>query len=426
MRGVRYDTKREGVRVLMANLPMDRTKLNAAITNQQPSVVASSQANREALVETADTIDLLNQKVDSNIAAGALAPYPPSFLSRQAIINGNFDVWQRGTSFNITGSPFTLYGADRWRESVNADGGTLPALTVTRQQLTAGDIPNSFYFHRITTDGAGSALGNSSNYTTEQPIENGTRLLCGLGKSVTVSFWARSSIPGKKLAINIVQEYGTGGTPSASEQLVGETFTLTNEWKSYTVTFVTNTLIGKTFGTNNNDILRMRFWNQWGVNFITRLNAASAESFVGAGDIDIAQVKVNAGDAELPFPPRSFAEELALCQRYYEKSLRLAVVPGSAADQSGLCVAQASNTSELFASIIFQVAKRITPTITLYSYNGTASKVAAVGTSADVGTTVTASAANIGDHGFAKIVDSGAGFTAGTSYWFHYVADAEL
>lgn len=57
----------------MATLPADRTKLNVAVANQQPSVVASSQANREALVEVYDTVDLLNQKADNLVAANVLA-----------------------------------------------------------------------------------------------------------------------------------------------------------------------------------------------------------------------------------------------------------------------------------------------------------------------------------------------------------------
>jgi len=56
----------------MAQLPADRTKLNAAVANQQPSIVASAKANREALIEAYDTIDLLNQKVDTAINNGKM------------------------------------------------------------------------------------------------------------------------------------------------------------------------------------------------------------------------------------------------------------------------------------------------------------------------------------------------------------------
>lgn len=73
MRSIRDEFKRKGEWLLMAQLPMDRTKLQAAVSNQQPSIVASAKANREYLVESADTIDLLYQFVlglisDKNLA----------------------------------------------------------------------------------------------------------------------------------------------------------------------------------------------------------------------------------------------------------------------------------------------------------------------------------------------------------------------
>jgi hypothetical protein len=300
----------------MANLPSDRTKLQVAVSNQQASVIASAQANREMAIEAYDTIDLLNQKVDSNIAAGALAPYPPSFMSRQAMINGNMDIAQRGTSFtNPTNSQCTI---DHYQSIYDVSGGgTLPTTIIHSQQaLTAGDIQGSYNYYRIVTNGAGSGFAASFLYWIRQKIENGTRFLCGAGKKVTVSFWARSSISGKRLGLHLLQSYGTGGTPTSAEIINGTNFSLTSTWTKYSYTFTTNTLVGKTFGTNNDDILTPTFMIGWGSTYQDRAGATTAESFGGSGNIDIAQVQVNAGDAALPFQPRSFAEELALCQRY--------------------------------------------------------------------------------------------------------------
>ncbi|CAH1205595.1 hypothetical protein PAECIP111893_02376 [Paenibacillus plantiphilus] len=56
----------------MSQLPMDRTRLNAAIANQQPSLILSSQANREAHIEAADTIDLLYLQFQNAILTGSL------------------------------------------------------------------------------------------------------------------------------------------------------------------------------------------------------------------------------------------------------------------------------------------------------------------------------------------------------------------
>lgn len=56
----------------MATLPSDRTKLTLAQGNQNPGNTLGSSQNKNALTEAYDTIDLLNQKVDTNYAAGAI------------------------------------------------------------------------------------------------------------------------------------------------------------------------------------------------------------------------------------------------------------------------------------------------------------------------------------------------------------------
>lgn len=248
----------------------------------------------------------------------AVAPYANSSVARQAIINGNFDVWQRGTSTTIPDTTVTFL-ADRWADAANKDGGTLPTLTRSRQAQSPGALQGSFYFSRLNTNGAGSSFGAGSNHQYYQNIEHGTRLLCGLNKKVTLSFWAKSDIANKKIGVFLNQRYGTGGSPTASEVINGTNWTLTSIWTKYTYTFTTNTLSGKTFGTANDDYLRVAFFFMWGTTYQDYVGASGAETYVGSGNIDIAQVQVCAGEVALPFQPRSFGEELRLCQRYYEK-----------------------------------------------------------------------------------------------------------
>jgi hypothetical protein len=236
-------------------------------------------------------------------------------LARQAIINGNFDIAQRGTSFT---NPTTgTYGLDRWKFSLSADGGSFPSNIIHSQQvLTQGDIWGSYYFYRINVDGAGLSYGANAQYSTFQFIEHGTRLLCGLNKKVTVSFYARSSITNKKLGIYLIQNYGTGGSPTTQETINGTKFTLTSSWTEYTFTFTTNTLIGKTFGTANDDKLGLLFLSMWGSNVATRVGDTVAESFVGAGDIEITQVQLSASDTALPFSPRDIEDVSRKSMRY--------------------------------------------------------------------------------------------------------------
>lgn len=297
--------------------------------------------------QTFDLVQAINTPYDKIDAA-----LPINAMSRQAIINGNFDIWQRGTSW--TNPAHGAFLADRFFIFV---GGTLNNITISKQALTPGDIPNSYNFLRVSPDGAWPSPGVGDFYTIRQKVEHGTRYLCGMGKKITISFWARSTIPGKKLAVNIKQDYGTGGTPSATEELTGNVFTLSSAWTKYAVTFTTNTLVGKTFGSNNDDNLTVLFWYMWGTSFLSRFNGTAAETFGGAGTIDIAQVQLCAGDVALPFQPRSFAEELQLCQRYYERW-------DNALDGERInFLAIADSTTNFRAVMNFRVKKRKTPTM---------------------------------------------------------------
>ena len=246
------------------------------------------------------------------------ANYPSKHsMERQAIINGNFDIWQRGTSLaSLTDSTIT-YLADHWSIFGAKDGGTPPTIAQSRQTLTPGEMDGSFYFHRVTVDGAGSGYGNGLNYEYTQKIEHGTRYLCGNGKKVTVRFKARSSISGKKIGLYLTQNYGTGGSPSSVEHLTGTNWTLTSDWQDCEFTLTTNTLAGKTFGTSNDDYLTLHIQMAWGSTYQDRVGATAAETWVGSGNIDIAQVQLCAGDVALPFEPKTYAEELEACQRYY-------------------------------------------------------------------------------------------------------------
>jgi len=304
-------------------------------------------------------------KMTTGAAAGAVlvsdvngdATWKPlnDSMYRQAIINGNFDVWQRGTSATATAAA-GLFLADRWRESTIVDGGTNPTLTRSRGILNPGELFGSYYYSRLTTNGAGSSYGVNSRYYYLNPIEHGNRFLCGDGKKVTVSFWARSSIANKKLGLGLYQAYGSGGSPSAGENINGTNWTLTSNWVKYTHTFTTNTLSGKTFGTDNNDVLSVAFQYIWGSSQASLVGAGTtAETFVGAGTIDIAQVQLCAGDVALPFMPKSVVEELSMCQRYYEKSDMLAMFSGNV-----------TSGQNYYFSVPYKVTKRIsvTPTLT--------------------------------------------------------------
>lgn len=378
-------------------------------------------------LKTEGAFDVVADQIDDNwnytsllVANGTLSPYP-AFLSRQAIINGNFDIWQRGTSFTnpISGS----YSADRFKINFGLDGGVHPTTIIhSKQQLTSGDISNSFNFYRINVNGAGSGFGVNSIYRVQQIVENGTRLLCGAGKSLTLSFYAKSDIAGKRLGVSCSQTYGVGG--SSGDTLNGNNFTLTTTWTKYTVTFVTSTLVGKIFGTGNDDSLFVDFAVQWGSFFNSRFNSSTTESFGGTGNVDIAQVQLTASDTLITFQPKSFDEELKDCQRYYEKSYSPTSSPGTVTATGALffVTEDATTGGATWNSVSFKTPKRVAPTVTVYGTGGTINTVN--DQTADRALASGSFATNIGEYGFGQnYVLTGA---VNRRRQFHFTADAEL
>ena len=209
---------------------------------------------------------------------------------RNRIINGNFDFWQRGTSltFSATGP----YLADRWA----VGGGT--STTVSRQSFTPGqtDVPGEpTYFLRW------DITNNSQNYEANQKIED---VRTFAGQQATLSFYARRTSGTVSFNARIVQDFGTGGSPSSLVVTSLGTPSLTTSWQKFTYTVSVPSISGKTLGTDGNSSL-------W-----TSLQIGNT----GTGVIELAQVQFEAGSVATPFERRSYGLELEMCKRYFQKA----------------------------------------------------------------------------------------------------------
>lgn len=262
----------------------------------------------------------------SSINNGPLAGF------RNAIINGNFDIWQRGTSF--TGSE---YGADRW---ISGRIGTTH--TVTRQPFTLGqtDVPNNpaYYIRTVVSSVAGA--GNISYLA--QLIE-GVRTFSG--QQVTVSFWAKVDTT-KNISVELAQSFGTGGSPSAIVNAVGVTkVSIGSSWQKVTVTANVPSISGKTLGTGNNDYFALFIWFDAGSDFNSRTDSLGQQS----GTFEIAQVQVEPGPVATSFERRPIGTELTLCQRYHQTF--------------GISLANGPNAANVQFSGMLSVPMRATPFI---------------------------------------------------------------
>lgn len=254
------------------------------------------------------------------------------------IINGNFDIWQRGTSQTTN----TAYGSDdRW---INSNTGATK--THTRQPFGIGEtFPNGemcpkFYSRTVVSSVAGAA----NNALKVQRIESVHTLA---GKKATLTFYAKSDAP-KNLAFEAAQVFGTGGSPSATVLAISsQKVSLTTVWQRFVITFDVPSIVGKTLGSDMNDYFSPQFWFDAGSDFNARTGSLGHQS----GTFDIACVSLVEGDVDVKPIPRSYGEELALCQRYYESGR---------AEISGFGTSGVSSST----TVLFAVTKRVTPTLT--------------------------------------------------------------
>lgn len=340
-----------------------------------------------------------------------------NFYNRKnLVINGNFDVWQRGTSFTTT----SVYNADRW---INFAGGTTsPTITVSRQAFTQGqaDVPNNprYYLRSVVTAGSGTTEVAQMNTRVEN-----ARLVSG--KTVTMSFWAKADAS-KNIAVEFRRHYGYTGSPSTETTKISvTTCALTASWKKFVITTKFPSDADKTYSTAEDHFWGPIFWFTSGSSYNDRNNSLGSQS----GTFDIAQVQIEYGDKATDFENRTFAEELKLCQRYYEKSYDVDVVPGTNT-ATGMTAhgSHVQTTTQVYgASVSLRVTKRTaSPTITIYLQSGTSGQIN-VSYRGSI-TSGTAATWAVGQNSFAVFTSSVSGLTVGegVSLAFHWTVDAEL
>ena len=212
---------------------------------------------------------------------------------KNLIINGNFDIWQRGLTNNSINS--MRYTADRWLQY--AAGSSV--ITVTRQQFTAGqtEVPgNPRYYYRMdnTPDDGTSWL------ELFHRIEHVRRFS---DVPVTLSFWMRANKPqiGED-EIRLTQNFGISGS-SAAVTVRGPLFDIQTSWQKYEFTFDLPSVAGKTIKADN--FLQ--------IHLLRATNAVAADTYY-----DLAQVQLEYGRVATPFEERPYAEEFNLCERFYQ------------------------------------------------------------------------------------------------------------
>ena len=292
---------------------------------------------------------------DTSLQGAAASPYG----LKNRIINGAMVIDQRnaGASVSITTSA-NLYTLDRWQAQGTVSSGVY---TVQRSATAPSEFVNSF-LATVTTADASLAAGDL--YAIGQFIEGSNVVDLGWGtasaKTVTISFWVRSSVTGT---------FGGSVANSAYSRSYPFTYTIstanTFEYKTITIagdttgTWLTDTGIGVRLyfglGTGSSNSGTAGAWAAAGS--VTATGATNLVATNGA-TFYITGVQLEQNTVATPFERRLYDKELISCQRYYQKI-------------NGYIETNADATHFAYSNWLFKVSMRASPTVTNTSGTGT-------------------------------------------------------
>jgi hypothetical protein len=293
--------------------------------------------------------------------ADLAAAYGEGSLSQRNMINGNMLISQRKGTTATTAIGYTL---DRWK--ILSDNLDELAFEVTQ----TNDVPATFAGGggkslKYQTKTVESALASTENFRISQQIEaqNCHRLLFGTSsaKSITLSFWVKSSLTGVFAVMLYMEDGGLN---------VGSTYTISSAdtWEYKTVTFVGNT--SQAISHDNTIGFYVQFWLMAGSSYVTTSNtswdtyaagrAAYGHAQNGLATTDestwqLTGVQFEIGEVATEFENESYADTLRKCQRYY-------YVAAEGNDEPlGSGVAESATSSSWIMP--FPVTMRASPTI---------------------------------------------------------------
>jgi hypothetical protein len=289
------------------------------------------------------------------------------FGFRNRIINGAMVIDQRNAGASVTVNidnpfPFTL---DRWSARQDVSSG---AYSVQRSTDVPAGFVNSLLATVTTAD---TSITSNEGYSIYQAIEGFNTADLGWGtasaKTITVSFWVRSSVTGSFSLVLM---------NSALNRNYGVLYTINsaNTWEQKTITIPGDT--SGTWLTDNGAGVRVGFGLGAGSNRTASVGwatpAVSNTKAKVTGGVDwiatsgatfyITGVQLEVGSVATPFERRPFGTELMLCQRYYEFN--------SSVFSNPMFSGNITSSFTYYANGVFKVTKRANPTVTLTSTFG--------------------------------------------------------
>jgi hypothetical protein len=289
-------------------------------------------------------------------SGGVLAPISSVFRSR--IINGAMVIDQRNAGASVTvNADAAFFAADRFQAAGQGSDGVY---TIQQSSTAPTGFVNSIVATVTTAD---ASIGSTQQYNIQQQIEgyNVADLMFGTAnaKTVTLSFWVRSSLTGT-FSGALRNSAANRSYPFSYAISVADTF----EYKTITIagdtsgTWLTTNGVGLnviwTLGAGTSRLGPVNAWagaNYQGVTGQTQFIATSGATFYITG------VQLEVGTQATSFEYRQYGTELALCQRYFQ-------FIGGTASQFPLWGGYQQANAEVYLPVSFPVQMRAAPTTT--------------------------------------------------------------
>jgi hypothetical protein len=346
---------------------------------------------------------------------------PLASIGEELIINGNMNLWQRGTSFTTLG---LVYHADQW-EHVEVSDGSVDAsrldIGTTSAFHTASGVRLK-YALRYDVNTADSTIVDAETVFVAQKIE-GYRAQMYMHNQFTVSFYVRSNMTGAPNTFCFAVRNSDAGKSFVKEFTIDAADT----WQRVTITVPTQDqtgnwnyvdglgmeltwclMSGVTFGAATDNV-----WNS--SNSVATSNQVNWMA-TATNNFDLTGVQVDLGPNAQPLRVVPIERDLVSAERYYQKSYDLNVDPGatSALGQEAFI---ANGTSHV-QPVRLRTPMRAAPTVALLNPTDGASNWERAGTGP-----ITVAAADEGMTGFKVDHTTSVDLTEMNGHW---TADATL
>lgn len=336
-----------------------------------------------------------------------------------AIINGDMEIWQRGTTF--TSPAQHTYSADRFAYELSG--------TMEHEITKSTDVPSSERFKAsMKIDCTTTDLMGTTEYTFMGYRLEGYDIRRFVGQEATLSFWVKATKTGTYCV-----SFRSGGN---DRSYVAEyTVSSADTWEKKEVTLTFNAS-GGTWDYEEG----LGFGIYWtlgcGTNYQTTADAWQTGNYLGTSsqvnamdsavnNFFLTGVQLELGDTAHDFAFVPFADSLRRCQRYYCKSYEQADDPGTVTYMGCTRMRHSgSPVTAIYHTERWPVTMRINPDVTIISpFTGNDNKVYNLTTTADM--TVNNVDIYSGESGFYTIALTAAPADA-DALAFHYTAHGEF